>query len=62
MVLHVRLSGSVHWVPQPFEQHLDVPLQARSELHSKSQKEELAGTKYGHCPPFRGKQAGTGGQ
>lgn len=35
----------MHWVPQPLEQHLVVPLHAISELHSKSQDVVDAGTK-----------------
>lgn len=44
-LLPVKMSGSMHWVPQPFEQHLVVPLQAKSELHSKSHDVDVAGIK-----------------
>lgn len=41
----VNIKGSMHCVPQPFEQHLMVPLQAMSELHWKSQEVAAAGIK-----------------
>lgn len=57
--LPVKSRGSTHCVPQPLEQHLVVPLQARSELHSKSHEVDVAGTRYGHWPTFLGKPAMT---
>lgn len=55
ITLPVSSKGSIHWVPQPFEQHRNVPLQAISELHSKSHDVDVAGIRYGHWPTFLGK-------